>query len=76
MYPPYLPRRSAQIWGLIGDGTDPINAKTVSLTDIVEGPVFAGIEASWHSASIAHGKLRTCGKACGQGLDPFCNQYR
>ena len=69
----YLGPREAPIWKLIGD-PDNISLRKHTLKEIVEGPFFKAIQASW-SCSTKTGKLKVCANKCGIGFDAYKAQW-
>lgn len=78
MYVWYWEPESSQIWNLIRQvGKDNINAKLVSLQEIVDGLFFQTLlPNSWKKSSCAEGKLAVCAKTCGGKHDAFSEQFR
>ena len=69
----YLGPREAPIWKLIGD-PDNISLRKHTLKEIVEGPFFKAIQASW-SCSTKTGKLKVSANKCGIGFDAYKAQW-
>lgn len=70
----YIKPREAPIWKLIGD-PDNISLRKHTLKEIVEGPFFKAIQASWSCSSIKGGKLKVCANKCGIGFDAYKAQW-
>jgi sulfatase maturation enzyme AslB (radical SAM superfamily) len=77
LYVWYLPERSAPIWSLLDSvgGKKAIDARVMPLDEIVNGPFFRLVEASWSKPSCREGKLKVCAKTCGTEFDPFRAQF-
>lgn len=73
----YIPKESSEIWKILNEtgGIESINAKNVSIEEIVTGDFFNKIEKSWSINNIDYGKLKVCAKTCGQSFDQFRDQY-
>jgi len=67
-----------EIWQHINKvgGTNAINAKTLKIQEIVDGPFFQSIERSWSCDSVTAGKLEICSRVCGQNFNQFKDQYK
>lgn len=74
----YLPERSGHVWDLIRKtgGFEKINAKDKPLREIVEGPFFESVVASWERKSVKEGKLKVCAKTCSQSFNQYRDQYQ
>lgn len=70
--------RQAPIWRLIEAAGDKmaIDAKLRPISEIIEGPLFQGIQDSWSKPTCAAGKLQVCAKTCGTAFDPFKAQFK
>jgi hypothetical protein len=78
MYLWYYKPKGAQIWRFIDEvGVDNLNAKQLSVKDIVEGDFFQRIiPESWNKPSCAEGKSAMCAKICGTKYDAFKEQFQ
>lgn len=72
----YWGHKQSEIWRLIDDDTDNVNAKLQPLEEIVVGTYFKRIYDSWYKPSVNEGKLRVCAKTCGASFDQFSSQFR
>jgi MoaA/NifB/PqqE/SkfB family radical SAM enzyme len=75
LYVWYWPYRQSEIWTLLDNDTDNVNALKNPLDSIVNGPYFNRIADSWSKPGITDGKLRVCAKTCGSGFDQFASQF-
>lgn len=73
MYKWYLPKKSTQIWEVIGNKN--LNINNRNLKDIFESGIFKKIQNSW-SKTLLEGKIKTCALKCGMELDQFGDQYK
>lgn len=76
LYVPYWPYKKSEIWTLLNNSTDSINAIENDLKTIIEGKFFNDIANSWSKPSTSDGKLRVCAKTCGTGFDQFASQFK
>jgi MoaA/NifB/PqqE/SkfB family radical SAM enzyme len=75
LYVWYWPHRKSEMWALLDDDTDNVNALKIPLETIINGKYFNKIADSWSQPSISDGKLRICAKTCGSGFDQFADQF-
>lgn len=75
LYVWYWPHRKSEMWTLLDNDIDNVNALKIPLEQIIEGSYFKRISDSWSLPSIAGGKLRVCAKTCGTGFDQFASQF-
>lgn len=76
LYVWYMPYRNGEVWNLIDNNTDNVNAVKHGLQSIVEGLYFKKIKDSWTKPSTKEGKLKVCGKTCGEIFDQFASQFK
>lgn len=76
LYVWYFEHKTGEIWKLLDNDTDNVNAKKNPLESIVNGSYFNKIADSWSKPSISDGKLRVCAKTCGTGFDQFGSQFK
>ena len=77
MYVWYLPLGSTPIAKLLNGlgGASTINAKNISIKEIIESSFFKAIQNSWSCKNSAEGRLLVCSKTCGELFDQFKDQY-
>ncbi len=56
-------------------GLQALDTRRHRIADIVEGPLFAAIQASWGCASIGEGRLKVCARACGDALPSYFDMF-
>jgi hypothetical protein len=71
----YAPYAGNEIWNIIGDDISSISAVKHGLQAVVNNDVFSKIKAGW-SQDLEHGRLKTCARICGNGIDKYAGQWK
>ena len=66
----WRPDVGGDVWDAIGSWHN-VNAKELSIKEIVEGDFFRKVEDSW-----PENKIKTCALKCNKGFDPFLAQWK
>jgi MoaA/NifB/PqqE/SkfB family radical SAM enzyme len=56
-------------------GFGAVSARRIGLRAVVEGQLFADVEASWSCGSVGEGRLKVCARACGADFPAYFDQF-
>ncbi|HSU16595.1 hypothetical protein [Longimicrobium sp.] len=73
-FPAHADRQMADLVRQTG-GFERLDARTLGLRAVVEGPLFSAIERSWSCGSVQDGRLRVCARACGVDFPSYSDQF-